>query len=234
MNQCSIVLIDHIDFAFLPRRWTFAEQRRGDIEAHFAARRRETPALWNGRVLLLSDWSLERAHLQGTFFETDFASFIAWRDWDAPDPTVTNCFAMGALRAGDGAFLLGVMAPHTAAAGEIYFPSGTPDPHDIVGSKVDLTASVLREMTEETGLTSAEFTAQPAWIGVFDGPMLSLMKPLDAPKPADALRGDILDRLAREAQPELSDIRIVRGPDDIDPMMPPFVLAFLAHAWHRE
>jgi 8-oxo-dGTP pyrophosphatase MutT (NUDIX family) len=231
MSECSVIPIDHIDFAFVPRRWTFAEERRSDIEAYFAARRRKTPELWNGRVLALSDWSLDRARLRGTFFETDFASFLAWRDWGTPDPSVTNCFAMGALRTGDGAFLLGVMAPHTASAGRIYFPSGTPDPSDIVGSKVDLTASVLREMTEETGLTSAEYTAQPGWIGVTAGRTLSLMKPLDAPMSAAELRRVILDRLAREAQPELADIRIVRGPDDLDPMMPPFMTAFLAHAW---
>ena len=33
-------------------------------------------------------------------------------------------------------------------------------------------------------------------------------------------------------QPELADIRIVRAPD-FDPMMPPFVTAFLTHVWSR-
>ena len=38
----------------------------------------------------------------------------------------------------------------------------------------------------------------------------------------------MLAHLERERQPELSDIRIVRGPADFDAAMPRFVTAFLA------
>ena len=50
--------------------------------------------------------------------------------------------------------------------------------------------------------------------------------------PAAVLRQRILGFLRAEAEPELADIRIVRGPADLDPMMPPFVRAFLAHVWN--
>ena len=89
--------------------------------------------------------------LRGQYLETDFASFIAWRDWDFPDATVKNCFALGALRGSDGAFLLGVMGPHTMNAGRIYFPGGTPDPSDIAEGKVDLEGSV-RRLLDRLGL----------------------------------------------------------------------------------
>jgi hypothetical protein len=45
------------------------------------------------------------------------------------------------------------------------------------------------------------------------------------------LRARILANLARETEPELADIRIAHGPADLDPMMPPFVTAFLSHVW---
>ena len=51
---------------------------------------------------------------------------------------------------------------------------------------------------------------------------------------AAVLRERILDYLAREREPELADIRIVRGAADLDPMMPPFVTAFLRHVWSSE
>ena len=65
--------------------------------------------------------------LAGVYFETDYADFVAWRDFGHPGEPVENCFSMAALRSADGAFLLGEMAAHTVNAGRIYFPAGTPD-----------------------------------------------------------------------------------------------------------
>jgi hypothetical protein len=50
---------------------------------------------------------------------------------------------------------------------------------------------------------------------------------LHARENSDALRARILTHLAKESQPELADIHIVRGGADFDPMMQPVVTAFL-------
>jgi 8-oxo-dGTP pyrophosphatase MutT (NUDIX family) len=231
MTDLSVVAIDELDFSFAPRYWTFADEHRTEIDAHFEARRRKTPALWNGRVLLVSECALRGRKLSGSFFETDFASFLAWRDWDAPDRTVTNCFAMGALRTADGAFLVGVMGDHTANAGRIYFPAGTPEPADIRGTMVDLESNVVREVAEETGLTSDDFNLQFGWHAVVAGPRIALFKQLDVDVAATDLRARILDHLARDSEPEFTDIRILRGTGDLDSNMPSFVAAFLKQAW---
>jgi 8-oxo-dGTP pyrophosphatase MutT (NUDIX family) len=232
-HESSIVRLARLELALVSKSWPFAAARRDEIDRHFAQLRRAKPELWNGRMLLLADHTIHQGVLRGACLETDFASFIAWRDWGFPESGVHNCFAMGALRASDGAFLLGVMGPHTVNAGRIYFPAGVPDLDDIVGDQVDLASNVRREVAEETGLDPGAYVADDGWTCVRTGPRLAMMKLLDVPATADALRARILAHLAREAKPELADIRIARGPADLDRMMPPFVIAFLEHMWSR-
>jgi 8-oxo-dGTP pyrophosphatase MutT (NUDIX family) len=229
-----IVAVDHLDVGFAAYRWPFAEARRGDIAAYFATLKRTTPKLWNGRVLLMRDLDIAEGTLHGAYFEVGFADFMAWRDWGFPDPAVTNCFSMGALRGSDGGFLLGVMSEHTANAGKIYFPAGTPDPDDVRGDTVDLMGNVVREIAEETGLTAADFSVTPGWHAVVAGARVALMKAIALARPAEDVRAAILRYLATEPHPELSDIRVVRSAADFDANMPAFVTAYLSHIWATE
>jgi len=231
MPDTQIVEVDRLDVGFAPFRWRFAQARHDDIAAHFAARRQATPRLWNGRILLMRDFAIAGGVLRGTYFEAGFAELLAWRDWNFPDPEVVNCFAMAALRASDGAYLLGVMSDHTANAGRIYFPAGTPDPDDVRGETVDLLGNVMRELAEETGLTAADVSIAPGWHAVVDGARVAVMKRLDVPCPASQARTRVLRHLASEVEPELSDVRIVCSPTDLDPAMPRFVTAYLSHVW---
>jgi 8-oxo-dGTP pyrophosphatase MutT (NUDIX family) len=226
-----VVRLARTELRFAPRPWAFAQERRAEIDAHFTGLSRDNPHAFNGRVLMLHTFDIEDAVLHGGYFETDFASFIAWRDWGWPDMSVRNCFGQAALRAADGAFVLGVMGAHTMNAGRIYFPSGTPDLKDVVGDRVDLDGSVLRELTEETGLTAADVCLDPGWHAVLAGPRLAMLKPVRSPLSADELRARILAHLAGEAHPELADARIVRGPADLDDMMPEFIKDYLLEMW---
>jgi 8-oxo-dGTP pyrophosphatase MutT (NUDIX family) len=228
----EIAALDRVEIAIEPWRWQFAHERRNEIDRYFAARKREQPALWNGRVLLLNRYAVEKRLLRGASFETDYASFLAWRDWDCCDAGVFNIFAAAALRSADGAYLVGQMAPSTSIAGQWLFPCGTPDPEDISPvSTLDLDGSVGRELSEETGLDIGMFEAEPGWILVRDGGFIALLKRLLASESAETLRARIMRHLAAEAQPEFSDIRFVRGPADFDPAMPRFLTAYLAHEW---
>jgi hypothetical protein len=231
MTSFSVVPVDRLELGHSSWEWPFARARRREIEAHFAQLQRGKPELFNGRVLMLRDFALEHRVFRGRTFETDFASLLAWRDWDFPDPSVTNVYAMGALRGSDGGFILGEMAAHTANAGKIYFAAGTPDPDDIRDDTVDLLGSVIREVEEETGLTPADFVAEAGWLTVLAGPRVAQMKLLQARVPAKELRERIIGFLSTQEQPELTDIHIARGPDDLNDAMPPFMATFLRHVW---
>jgi 8-oxo-dGTP pyrophosphatase MutT (NUDIX family) len=233
-DEPTVVPLHGVDLVLAPRSWPFAGERRQEIAAHFAAIQARQPKLWNGRILLLHSYAVEANALKGAALETDFASFLAWRDWGFPDASMKNCFGMAALRAADGAFLLGVMGPHTANAGKCYFPSGTLDPHDVTGIVIDLEGSVRRELAEETGLDLADMEARPGWHAVFDGARIAVIKSLRSRERADALRAEILRYLAAETDPELSDIRILRHPSEIDATIPRHTAAFLRHAWSAD
>jgi 8-oxo-dGTP pyrophosphatase MutT (NUDIX family) len=208
------------------RAWPFAEAQRGEIAAHFAVQQRRL-SLWNGRVLLGTAPVFSGERLTASYFTVDFASFLAWRDWGFPDKDVFNGFGMGALRASDGAFVLGEMGGQTANAGRIYFPSGTPDPDDVRDGRLDIPASVAREVEEETGLAPHEYRAAPHWDCVFTGVALAMMRTLDVDMRGEALRAKIEDNLARQSSPELSAVHLVRNRSDLTDAMPRFVTAWL-------
>src|SRR6202043_3143934 len=208
-----------LDLTFQPRRWPFAEQGRPESDAHFALKRIEKPHLWNGRILLARDPDFAADRFSARYFEADFASFLAWRDWGFPDASVFNGFGMGALRCSDGAFVLGEMGQHTANAGRIYFPSGTPDLDDIRDGGVDISGSVVREVEEETGLTSADYRAGAYWDCVVSGAAIAMIRTLHADLKGEELRARIEANLARQRQPELSAIHLVRGTNDLTAAM---------------
>jgi 8-oxo-dGTP pyrophosphatase MutT (NUDIX family) len=227
MTLAVIHRVTALDLALRPAPWPFAEQRRADIDAHFALKQGEKPQLFNGRVLLARHPVFSADRFSADFFETDFASFLAWRDWGFPDASVFNGFGMGALRCSDGAFVMGEMGRHTANAGRIYFPSGTPDLDDIRGDAVDIAGSVAREVEEETGLAPADYRAGAEWDCVVSGIAVAMIRILDVDGSGDALRARIEANLARQHQPELAAIHLVRGRGDLTAAMPRFVTAFI-------
>jgi hypothetical protein len=227
MTALSIHRVAALDLKFRPWRWAFAEENRAAIGAHFAEKRLKTPQIWNGRVLLGRDPDFAGDRFSARYFETDFASFLAWRDWGFPDQGVFNGFGMGALRCADGAFVLGEMGSHTSNHGRIYFPSGTPDLDDISGDAVDMSGSVAREVAEETGLTPADYRLDPHWDCVVAGPLIAIIGLLHADAEGEAVRARIAANLAAQTQPELAAVHLVRRRSDFTPAMPRFVTAFL-------
>jgi 8-oxo-dGTP pyrophosphatase MutT (NUDIX family) len=227
MTPPVIHRVTMLDLTFQPRPWPFATERREEIDAHFALKRAEKPQIWNGQILLARDPEFSADRFSARYFEADFASFLAWRDWGFPDASVFNGFGMGALRCADGAFLLGEMSGHTSNAGRIYFPSGTPDLDDIRDGAVDIAGSVAREVLEETGLGPAYYRAAPQWDCVVSGAAIAMIRILDVALSGDELRARIEANLARQVQPELAAVHLVRGVDDLTAAMPRFVIAFI-------
>jgi len=227
-----VVRIARVEARAAPLDWRWASDNREAIDANWAQKTAAKPRMYNGRVLLLQDLALSDGLCRATYFETDFKSFLGWRDLGYPDPTIGNGYAMGALQGSDGAFVCGVMGRHTANDGRIYFPSGTPDLSDLQpDGSVDLATSVTRELAEETALPEEVYDIADEWILVRTGLAAAFMRPILCREPAEAVADRIRAAIAAQEEPELSDAAVIRGPEDIDPgKMPHTVQAYLR--WH--
>ena len=230
----AIEAVDALDFRLGPGVWDFAEAHAAEIDAHWHSRLARQPRLFNGRVLMLGPHRVEARVLIGEFWETDFKNFLAWREFGFPASNACNGFAMAALRGAEGTFILGEMSGHTASAGAVYFPAGTPDLSDVFGETVDLDASVRRELREETGLVAAAQEIAPGWTMVRALGRVACMKPIRLREPAQAARARIEAALAQEARPEFSAIHLVRSPADFTQAMPEFVRAYMAHVFSSD
>jgi 8-oxo-dGTP pyrophosphatase MutT (NUDIX family) len=237
LSQTRILEVAELDLKLAPRDWAFARERAAEIEAHWQARRAKQPSLFNGRVLLMGSHEIATRGdgalvLRGAYFEIDFAAFLAWRDFGFPDDSVCNGFSMAALQGSDGAFLLGEMAAHTANAGAIYFAAGTPDRQDVFGERVDLAASVTRELKEETGIAAEETTFGESWIIVHAPPRVACLKIMRLNIPAETAKTRIEEFLARDSHAELARIHIACRTEDLDAARTPkFIKDFLNYAF---
>jgi 8-oxo-dGTP pyrophosphatase MutT (NUDIX family) len=223
-----ITRVESVEARYRPMDWPWAERNRALIDANWQRRLAQTPKMFNGRVLLLRDVEITQGLCRNAYFEADYADFIAWIDMGNPDPSIANGFAMGALRGSDGAFICGIMSQHTANGGRVYFPAGTPDLSDLQpDGSVNLATSLTRELFEETGLSEDEYHVEDEWIVVQRWPSVALMRLVTLPVPAIEGAMKIRSAIAAQEEPELSDVRIVRGRQDIDPeTMPLFLQSF--------
>lgn len=233
MSEARIFPLASLDCRHVQKDWAFADEEAARIAAFWAEFQARSPASFNGRVFLLHEARFEGDVFTGACLETNFAAFMAWCAFGFPGRALRNFFAMAALRAADGAFLLGEMAADTANPGKIYFAAGTPDPTDrLADGTIDLAGSVLRELAEETGLRADEVRVTPGWTCVDMAPRLAFMRSVLIDLPAEEARALIMARMKDLPEQELVDIHIVRGPADIDEVcMPAFQVAYLRWAF---
>ncbi|MCV9935957.1 NUDIX hydrolase [Boseaceae bacterium BT-24-1] len=232
----EIVALDRVEARVEAFDWAFARERADEITAHWARLTVGKPSMFNGRIMLQHRAAIADGVFRAGYFGADYAAFLAWRDFGLPKPAIRNGFAMAALQAADGAFLLGRMGEHTANPGKVYFAAGTPDEEDVrPDGTLDLAGSVTRELCEETGFTLDEISVEERWTAVIVPGRVAFMRPVGIELPAEDARELMLERIARQDEPELSDIVIVRTLADCAGYdMPPFMTSYLVHIFGRD
>ncbi len=219
------VPITSLDLRLGPGKWAFAQDEKTRIAEHWRKLEDENPRIWNGEVLICSGAVLKETVLSGQFIKTDYASFVAWRDWGWPDKAVCNCFGSAAVLAADKAVLYGRMAGHTLNPGKIYPPGGSLEMRDVgADGRVDVMGSIIRELEEETGLKATD-AEKGKLLAIFDGHRLSVAQVFRFGGSAEVLARQVRHYLQSAHEDELSDIEIVNSTSQIDSTMPPYAVA---------
>lgn len=191
------------------------------------------PKIFNGRILLGERVEIVGDRLEVTFRETAFATLIWLRTLPEGARPLFNVFGAAAVMSSDGAALLGRMAAHTANAGQVYFPCGTPDLGDVVGETVDIEGSIARELEEETGLSSPLVRATEERFVVMVGAMVAYVRRYDAALPAADLARRLADHAAAEPEAELDAFLLLRSADEAPSVAPPYVQPALEKLFGR-
>ncbi len=219
--------IEHVALRLTGGSWGFAQENRAEIAKHWEGLTSANPALFNGNLLLMVGGGLSGGIFTADLIEIDYASFITWRDWAWCDKTVHDCYGCAVVMSSDGALLMGRMGAHTMNAGMIYPPGGSLTREDLLpGGAVDMTASIARELAEETGLAASDAVSAGFYMAASDQ-RIAIGQVLRFPETAETLAARVRKHIASEDQPELSEMVILRRPGDAAPsLMPPHAKAF--------
>lgn len=219
------VPITSLDLHLHSGSWAFAEAERPRIVEHWRKLADDNPRIWNGDVLICAQAGIVGTTLSGHLLKTDYASFVAWRDWGWPDKSVSNLFGSAIVFSSDGALLYGRMAGHTLNPGKIYPPGGSLEMKDVTtDGRVDVMGSLMRELEEETGLKAGD-AERGELLAVFDGPRLSVAQVFRFSRSVQALAEEVRHYLRNGHEDELSDVEIISAASDVDSGMPPYAVA---------
>lgn len=225
----GVVPITGLDLRLSERGWDFANAKRKAIAAHWLELVTAKPGLWNGTVLLCREAEVAGGVLSARFMVTDYASFVAWRDWGRPDSTVWSCFGVPLVISADGGLLIGVMGGWTLNAGKAYPPSGSLEPRDVMpDGNIDLLGSMATELHEETGLVLAEATPGEM-VAVFDGPRIAVVRRHNFPHRFAELEVHFARHAAADSERELDRIEAVWRSSQTDSRMPPYAVEIIRH-----
>ncbi|TXM93720.1 NUDIX hydrolase [Methylobacterium sp. WL116] len=229
----EVVRLARLEARLVTYDWAWARDNAERIEQNWMRRRAAQPALFDGPVLVACGCAIDGDSCRLDLFETPYSRFLTYRDGGSPDGHVANAFAAIVPWSADGAVLLGRMGVHTANAGQIYFPCGTPDLDDVRGEAVDFSGSAARELLEETGLRVPDGATED-WVCLRGEGQLAFLRPVRFAEDAAALIERMEIHALGEDEPELAGIVAVREAADIEAAMPGFVRAYLASAFEAE
>jgi 8-oxo-dGTP pyrophosphatase MutT (NUDIX family) len=220
-----ILPVDKIDVVLDPAPHPFERGRAEAIAENWRHEIAEKPALFDGTVVLLSEFGYDGGRLFGRCHAVRYSTFMYWRKDRIG--TAAHAFAHPMLVTKDNSLIAIRMAAHTVNAGRVYFAAGSFEPEDFPEGVVDAHGNMVREVLEETGLdiSNTRRGERHYALATTRGTVIFRRYFLDAD--ADEVASRIRDFVAGEAEPEIEEPVIIRSahdlPDGLMPHMKPMI-----------
>lgn len=212
----EVISVDACDLRVGTRTWSFAIDHREAIEQHWRQARALKPAYFNGTILVLADHDIVGRTFRGELLKTDFKSVLYWRSLGFPETGVRDAFGSAVVHSGDGGVVLAQQAAEHLNAGLAYLPGGFIDDRDIgADGSVDIAASVVRELSEETGLAPPAVERIDGFLVTRVGPHLSIAVAYRSTRSRAALLSAVGAYIAKADECELSRCMIVDRDTDL-------------------
>lgn len=209
-----ILPVGAVDVRLDPAVHPFELANADAIQTNWLAEIGRNPALFDGRVVLLSSLTYADAALTGRCHEVRYATLLYWLR-TKPAGGAGHAFAHAVLVSRDNALIAVEMGAHTVNAGRVYFAAGSFEPSDFPGGRVDLHLNMMREVLEETGLDIDHVPRGDSHIALSTdrGTVIARKYHLDAD--ADEIAARIRAFIASEAEPELAGPVVIRSIEDL-------------------
>ena len=223
-----ILPVDHVDVRLDPSPHPFERENTNAIAENWLLEIEAKPALFDGTVVLLSEFGYADRKLFGRCHAVRYSTFLYWRIDRVG--TLAHAFAHPMLVTNDNALIAIRMGAHTVNAGRVYFAAGSFEPEDFPDGVVDPHGNMVREVREETGLdiSGARRGDRHYALATERGTVIFRRYFLDAD--ADEIASRIRDFVAGESEPEIEEPVVIRNardlPDGLMPHMPPMI------EWH--
>ena len=203
---------------------------RNEAQANWARELTAKPQMFDGKVVLQREVSLEGGALVARGHLVPFSTFLWWRR-TSPD-TGFQIFGFPVVVSKDGAIIAIEMAEHTANAGQVYCAAGSLDGDDVVDGQCDLLGNMLREVREETGLDLTRARDDGRWLASHAGRRLVIYRVFHMAETADELLRAIESHRISDPEPEIAGAVAIRSADPnahpYNPMMLPLLRWFFA------
>jgi 8-oxo-dGTP pyrophosphatase MutT (NUDIX family) len=220
-----ILPVDQVDVVLDPSPHPFEQDNQRAIAENWQREIAAKPALFDGTVVLLSEFGYDRGRLFGRCHAVRYSTFMYWRTDRVG--TVAHAFAHPMLVTKDNALIAIRMAAHTVNAGRVYFAAGSFEPEDFPDGRVDPHGNMAREVLEETGLdiSKARRGERHYALATTRGTVIFRRYFLD--DDADQIASRIRDFVDGESEPEIDEPIIIRNARDLPaglmPHMPPMI-----------